>query len=145
MSRIGFDEKIHPYELQLRTSSLMDPGGLRNRDCLILNLREGRVTQYNTDKFQINTAIREYVASDDELKELYCFFTFDAIERFENMAYSEISRYEIGYYDFASLQYLILGENGRISDGRRTRVWSIDPIEMAIEWMHNTAPSVFQD
>lgn len=140
MSRIGFDKGIHPYQLQLRICSFPDTQGIQNRNSVTLNLQEGRITSYYTDEDQVSTAIKEYVASDDELKELYDFLTVDAIEQFKAMPDSEKSQYEIGYYDWASLRYLMVSKDGQISDGSRHRVYSNDPIEMAIQWMRKTSP-----
>ena len=62
----------------------------------------------------LKTTIREYVASDDDLKELYSFFTMDALEKFEAMPESELGQYMTGYYDWAALRYLMISGDGRV-------------------------------
>ena len=140
MSRIGFDKKIHPYQLQVRICSAPDFQGIQNRGGVTLDLREGRITNYHTDEDMISTKIQECIAGDDDLKELYSFFTLDAIETFEATPESELRQYMTGYYDWADLRYLMISEDGRVSDGVRHYIYSNDPIEMAIEWMRKTAP-----
>lgn len=73
LSRIGFDKKKHPFQLQLRICLFPDWEGSRNRSSVIIDLQNGKITNYQTDKDQINTTIKEYVASNKELKELYSF------------------------------------------------------------------------
>lgn len=140
MSRIGFDGKKHPYQLSLRIASGFDLHGLQNTSSLNINFLKGIITDYHTDDDQINTAIREYIASDDELKELYSFFTFDAIEKFNAMSESEKSMYDIGYYDNANLLYLMIGGDGQVSDGHRHGIYSNDPIHLVLEWMDKILP-----
>ena len=140
MSRIGFDSIIHPYQLQLRVCSILDPDGIQNSSCDVIDFREGRVTEYNTDDEKVSTIIREYIASDDELKELYAFFTLKAIKEFEAMSDDYKRQYEIGYYDCAYLRYLLIGEDGQLSDGVRRRVYSIDPIHLVYRWMRKISP-----
>ena len=140
MCRIGFDKKIHPYQLQLRLCAFPDLEGIQNRSGVTLDLREGTIKNYNTTENIFRTTIREYIASDDELKELYSFLTMDAIKEFEAMTESEIYQYETGYYDWASLRYLMISAEGRISDGVRHHIYSNDPIEMAMKWMRRTVP-----
>ena len=140
MSRIGFDKRIHPYQLQLRLCVLYDPEGIQNRGGVTLDFREGRITNYHTNEDMISTKIQECVAGDDDLKELYSFFTLDAIETFEEMPDDELSQYMRGYYDCANLRYLMISGDGRVSDGVRHYIFSNDPIEMAVEWMRKIAP-----
>ena len=140
MNRIGFDQRKHPYQLQLRIASGFDMNGLQNRSSSSINFLKGIITKYNTDEDQISTTIKEYIASDDELKELYSFFTYDAIEKFEKMSESEKSQYDIGYYDNANLLYIMIGGDGRVTDGHRHGIYSNDPIDMALEWIHKMLP-----
>ena len=133
MSRIGFDQKIHPYQLQLRICSIFDVGGLGKKSSITIDFQNGRIANYRTDKDQINTRIQEYVASDDELKELYDFFTLEAIEDFEDMTADEKTKYDIGYYDCASLYYYMICGEGQITDGTRHGVYSNDPIEINVQ------------
>lgn len=141
MNRVGFDKRIHPHRLQLRCCMAFDIQGIQNESSVTLNLQEGIITNYHTDSEQVSTTIREYIACDDELKELYSFLTLDAIEKFEAMPTSEICQYETGYYDeLSSLRYLLISEGGRVSDGTRRRIYSNDPINMAIRWMFKTVP-----
>ena len=140
MSRSGFNHKIHPYLLQLRMCRGLDLEGIQNRSSVSINLREGKITNYNTNDAQVSTNIREYTVNDDELRELYSFFTLDAIQKFENMSESENRQYMRGYYDWAILRYLLICEGGRISDGVRHTIYSNDPIEMVLKWMHKTLP-----
>ena len=141
MSRIGYDQKIHPYYLQLRLVSIMDPQGVQNKSSITLNLQDGKIIRNHTDENQMTTMIKEYIVGDDDLKELYSFFTLNAIKEFEAMPESVMKQYEIGYYDEVSLRYFLICGDGRISDGKRHRIYSSDPINMVIEWIHKTAPS----
>lgn len=141
MNRIGFDNRIHPYQLQLRVCSMLDPQGLQNKESTTINFQEGKITKYHTADNQISTAINEYVASDEELKDLYEFFTLEALAKFESMPESEKDRYATGYYDCATLLYLLFSEEGPISDGKRNYVYTNDPIEMALRWISRTMPS----
>lgn len=59
MSRIGFDQKIHPYQLQLRICAFPDIQGLQNRSSVTLDLQEGKITNYNTEENMFRTTIRE--------------------------------------------------------------------------------------
>ena len=136
LSRIGFDKYIHPYLLQLRVCSFLDPQGIMNRDSTTLNLQEGIITEYLTDEDQIETKISEYVASDDDLKELYSFFTLDAVNDFEKMDDEELSKYETGYFDCANLHYLLLSGDDCAQDGVRHRIYSNDPINRVIVWIN---------
>ena len=140
MNRIGFDQRKHPYQLQLRIASGFDMNGLQNRSSTSINFLKGIITKYNTDEDQISTTIKEYIASDDELKELYSFFTYDTIEEFENMSEDEISQYDIGYYDNANLLFIMVGAEGRVTDGHRHGIYSNDPIEMALRWTYKLMP-----
>ena len=140
MSRIGFDKRIHPYQLQLRLCVLYDPEGIQNKGGVTLDLREGKITNYNTEENIFRTKINEYIVSDDELKELYDFFTLEAIKTFEVTPESELSQYMTGYYDWAALRYLMICGDGRVSDGVRHNIYSNDPIKMTVEWMRKTAP-----
>lgn len=140
MSRIGFSQKIHHYQLQLRICSILDVGGLRNESSITIDFQQGRITNYHTDKDQVNTRIQEYVASDDELQELYDFFTLKAVEEFEDMPEHEKNKYKIGYYDCASLYYFMICGKGQIANGTRHDVYSNDPIQMAFEWMRRILP-----
>ena len=133
MCRIGFDKIIHPYQLQLRLCAFPDSEGIQNRSGVTLDLREGTIKNYNTSENLFRTTIREYIASDDELKELYSFLTMDAIKEFETMPESKIFQYKTGYYDWAPLRYLMISGDGRISDGVRHDIYSNGPIKMAIE------------
>lgn len=119
LGRIGYDHKIHPSQLQLRCCSFHDPQGIQNRSSVTLNLKEGIITNYYTEENRINTKIRECIASDDNLAELYSFFTLDAIEKFEKIPGKELESYATGYYDLSSLRYFLIRENGSISDGVR--------------------------
>ena len=138
MSRTGFDQKKHPYQLQLRICSFLDIEGIQNKSSVTINFEEGRITNYHTDDAQISTTIREYIASDDELKELYSFFTLDELEKFEAMPEHEKSQYETGYYDCAYLRYFLIGEGNHVSDGMRSRIYRNDPIDMALKWIRKT-------
>ena len=140
LTRIGFDRKIHPYQLQLWLCSFLDILGIQSGDSVILDFRKGVISFCHTDRYEAVTTIREYVASDDDLIELYGFFKFNAIESFEDMPDSEITPYETGYYDCMSLQYLVLSEDGRASGEMRRCIYSNDPIEMAAQWLERTAP-----
>jgi len=140
MSRVGFDKRIHPFQLQLRVCSLLDLQGVENKSSVIINFKEGRITSYHTDDPQISTTIREYIVSDDELKELYSLFTLEALEKFEAMPEQEKSQYQTGYYDWANLRYLLISDGGCVSDGKRTWIYSNDPIIMSLEWMNKIVP-----
>ena len=140
MSRIGFDKEKHPYQLQLRIASGFDIHGLQNSSSVNINFLKGIITDYHTDDDQIKTNIQEYIASDDEMKDLYSFFTFDALEKFDAMPESEKSQYDIGYYDNANLLFLMICGDGRVTDGHRHGVYSNDPIHMALEWMDKILP-----
>ena len=143
--RIGFDPKIHPYQIQLRVCCFPDYQGIRSQDSETLDLQKGKIISYHTDSEQIGTTIREFVASDEDLTELYRFFTLDELKAFEAVPIDEHSSYERGYYDWADLRYLLIAADGRVSDGQRHRIYSNDPIQMAIEWMHKVTPSGFWD
>lgn len=145
MGRIGFDPKVHPYQIQLRVYGFPDYQGIRNQGSETLDFQKGKIISYHTDSEQIGTTIREFVASDEDLKELYHFFTLDALKAFEAVPIDEHSAYECGYYDWADLRYLLIAADGRVSDGQRYRIYSNDPIEMAIEWMHKVTLSDFWD
>lgn len=140
MSRKGFDKRIHPYQLHLRICVFPDLEGFQNKGSVTLDFHEGKIKKYNTGDNLLKTTIREYIASDEELKELYNFFTLDAVEKFEAMPESELSQYVTGYYDWASLRYLMTRGDGQVSDGVRHHIYTNDPIRMAIEWMRKTAP-----
>jgi len=56
------------------------------------------------------------------------------------MPESEILQFNTGYYDWAVLRYLLIGENGQVSDGKRGWTYSIDPNEKACNWMHKIIP-----
>ena len=140
MNRIGFDINKHPFQLQLRICLFSDLQGIQTKDSVTLNFQEGTITNYHTDKNQVNTTINEYTASDDELKELYGFFTLDAIEKFEALPENELRQYYIGYYDWASLRYLLISKDGQVRDGVRYSIYSNDPIELAIKWMSEVSP-----
>ena len=140
MSRIGFDKKIHPYQLQLRLCTFPDPIGIQNKTGVTLDFREGKIINYHTDEDMISTIIKECVVSDDDLKELYTIFTIDAVEEFEAIPESELSKYMTGYYDWPALRYPMICGDGRVSDGVRHNIYSNDPIKMTIEWMQKTAP-----
>lgn len=140
MSRNGFNPKIHPYQLQLRVSPFGDSQGLRNRSSITIDLQNGKIKEYNTDEEQISTTIREYAASDDELKELYDFLTIDTIEKFEALSDSDLRQYQTGYYDAAELRYFLIGGDGRISDGVRHHIYSVDPIAMSMDWLRRIVP-----
>lgn len=73
MSRAGFNERIHPYQLQLRICEGFDFQGIQNKGSVTLDFQEGKITNYHTDEDMVSTTIREYAASDDDLKELYSF------------------------------------------------------------------------
>ena len=73
LTRIGFDRKIHPYQLQLWLYSFLDILGIQSGDSVILDLRKGVISFCHTDRYEAVTTIREYVASDDGLIELYDF------------------------------------------------------------------------
>ena len=135
MARIGFDQKIHPCQLQLRTCSMLDPQGIQNNCCLVFDLMNGIIKNYHTADNQFSTSVREYICRDDELKEVYELFTLDAIATFEALPEEEISQYETGYYDCASLRYLLIGGEGQILDGARSRIYTNDPIEIVRKWM----------
>ena len=135
MSRIGFDRKIHPYQLQLRICSVPDAAGLQNKSGTTIDFLNGKIIDYHIDEDQINTRITAYTASDNELEELYGFFTLDAVEKFEAMPESEKEPYYTGYFDNASLFYLMIGGDGRILDGKRHYIFSNDPIEKVFAWM----------
>ncbi len=137
MSRIGYDNRKHPYQLQLRMCEGLDYQGLENISSLTLNLQEGIIIKYHTDKDMINTLIREYHASDEELQELYGFLTMDSIKEFESMSSKEKEKYATGYYDCANLKYFLIGPDGIITDGTRHGIYSNDPIEMSIRWIKN--------
>ncbi len=126
--------------MHLRIASGFDIHGLQNSSSVNINFLKGIITDYHTDDDQINTTIREYIASDDELKELYSFFTFEAIEKFEAMLESEKSKYDIWYYDNANLLYLLISGDGRVIDGHRHGIYSNDPIHMALQWMYKILP-----
>lgn len=104
---------------------------------------EGKVVSYHVDQDQNSTTIREYIASNSELEQLYDFLTLEAIERFEMMPTSEKSAFACGYYDCADLRYLLIASEDRISDGSRHGIYSNDPINMAIKWTHSVTPSAF--
>lgn len=70
------------------------------------------------------------------MEALYHFFTLDALKAFEAVPIDEHSPYECGYYDWADLRYLLIAADGRVSDGKRHCIFSNDPIEMVIRWMH---------
>ncbi len=140
MSRIGFDQEVHPLQLQLRVCSFPDIQGIANRCSVTLNLQDGTIRNYHTDEEQISTITREYTASDSELKELYSFLTLADIDNFEALPDAELSQYETGYYDWAALRYILIAEEGKMSDGIRHRIYSNDPIEMALEWMRKVLP-----
>ena len=59
MSRIGFDKRIHPYQLQLRICNLLDPEGIQNRGSVTLDFCEGKIT--NT--FSMEEKINPYTPS----------------------------------------------------------------------------------
>ena len=143
MSRIGFNPKIHPYQIQLRMCSFPDYQGIRNLDSETLDFQKGKIISYHTDRDQIGTTIREFVASDEDLKELYRFFTLDALKAFEAISTDEHSDNKRSYYDWADLRYLLIAAEGKILDGQRHHIYSNDPIEMAIEWMHKVTPADF--
>ena len=140
MSRIGFDKKIHPYQLQLRLCTLPDLKGIQNKTGITLDFREGKIINYHTDEDMISTTIKECVVGDADLKELYTILTIDAVEEFEATPESELSQYMTGYYDWAALRYLMICGDGRISDGVRHNIYSNDPIKMTVERMRKTAP-----
>lgn len=140
MSRIGYDKRKHPYELQLRIGAGLDYQGLENKSCLSLNLQEGKITEYHTDEDMIKTEIREYIASDEELEELYSFLTMEAIEEFESMLGTKNEQYATGYYDCAVLKYFLIGPDGKIADGSRGGIYSNDPINMTCEWVRRIFP-----
>ena len=140
MSRAGFDKRIHPFQLQLRVCSFLDLQGVENKSSATINFKEGSITSYHTDDLQISTTIREYIVSDDELKELYSFFTLEALEKFEAMPEQEKSQFETGYYDCAYLRYLLISDGGCVSDGKRIWIYSNDPIIMCLDWIHKIAP-----
>ena len=56
---------------------------------MTFDLREGKITNYDTNIEKASTEIKEYIVSDDELRVLYSFFTLEAIEKFEAMSESE--------------------------------------------------------
>ncbi len=128
MSRIGYSDRKHPYELQLRIGDGLDYQGLENKSCLSLNLQEGK------------TEIREYIASNEELEELYSFLTMEAIEEFESMSGTKKEQYATGYYDCAVLKYFLIGPDGKIADGSRGGIYSNDPINMTCEWVRRIFP-----
>lgn len=140
MSRVGFDKRIHPFQLQLRVCSFLDSEGIENKSSVTVNFKEGRITSYHTDDPQISTNIREYIVSDDELKELYSFFTLQVLEKFETLPEEDIRQYQTGYYDCDYLRYLLISEGGCVSDGKRTWIYSNDPIIMVLEWIHKVWP-----
>ena len=140
MNRRGFDKMIHPRQLQLRMCIGFDYQGLQNDSSVTIDFETGRITNYHTNDNQISTSIREYVASDEELKELYGFFTMDSIKKFEAMQESELRQYGTGYYDVAFLRYIMISEEGIVADGRRSYIYSNDPIEMVMMWMHRVLP-----
>ena len=132
--------RIHPYQLQVRICSATDLQGIQNRSGVTLDLREGIIKNYNTEENLFRTKISEYIASDEELKELYSFFTLDSIERFEATPETELSQYMTGYYDWADLRYFMISGDGRVSDGVWHYIYSNDPITMVIRWMRKTVP-----
>ncbi len=140
MIRIGYDKKIHPYQLQLRICSFPDYDGLGCRNTVTVDFKEGRIKNYQTSKDMANTTIKEYTATDKELTDLYRFFTWEAIERFEATYESRRIEDSIGYYDWAELRYLVISEDGQISDGVRIWIFRKDPIHRALNWLLKVVP-----
>ena len=143
MYRNGFDENSHPFQLQMRICGFPDYQGLQNKKSVTLDLSTGKIISYHTGKAEKTTVIREYIADEDDLKELYSFLTLDAIKKFEALPDSEKDKNVHGYYDWADLRYLLIAAEGRVSDGKRHYIFSNDPIQKAIDWMHKVTPSDF--
>lgn len=140
MNRIGFDQKQHPRQIQLRFCSLLDLQGLKNRASVTIDLQEGTITNYFTSDEGTSTRIKKYVACDSEIKELYEFFTMNNIQKFKDMSEGDKQLFNTGYHDEAILRYVLITCDGRVLDGVRYHIYSNDPVEQVLKWMGKILP-----
>lgn len=141
MGRIGYDKKVHPFVLQLQLCNAMYLKGLESTNSISINFQDGIIITYRTDNKQNATMIEDYATRDDEMKELYGFFTLDALKGFEAIPEDEIKQYEVGCYDNSMLRYSIICGDGQTLSGKRTRIYNNDPINMIKEWIRRVVPA----